>query len=115
MDETFMILKVPQLIKGIGRLGYEVVTTPKDIDEKSGLSEVEKYFYISLPFTALLLLHMFIPWHVLHNPWVQLVLATPVFAIGLWHFGRSAWHSLKGGIPNMDVLIIIGAIVKKAL
>jgi Cu+-exporting ATPase len=90
-------------------LGYEVVTTPKDIDEKSGLSEVEKYFYISLPFTALLLLHMFIPWHVLHNPWVQLVLATPVFAIGLWHFGRSAWHSLKGGIPNMDVLIIIGA------
>lgn len=101
--------KVPQLIKGIGRLGYEVVTTPKDIDEKSGLSDVEKYFYFSLPFTALLLLHMFIPWHVLHNPWVQLVLATPVFAIGLWHFGRSAWHSLKGGIPNMDVLIIIGA------
>lgn len=102
--------KLPKVIKGIDKLGYKVVTTPPLEGEKEGMSRVEKYFYASLPFTALLILHMFVPWHLLHNPWVQLSLATPVFAIGLWHFGRSAWHSLKGGIPNMDVLIILGAI-----
>src|SRR5690606_25867964 len=56
-----------------------------------------------------LLMHMFSDWHVLHNPWVQLVLATPVFAIGVRQFGVSAVRSLRHGIPNMDVLIIIGA------
>jgi Cu+-exporting ATPase len=101
--------KIPRLIKGINKLGYTAVANPPAEGEKTGLSKVEKYFYISLPFTFLLLLHMFVPWHVLHNPWLQLILATPVFAIGLWHFGRSGWHSLKGGIPNMDVLIILGA------
>ena len=107
--DTVETNKIPALIKGINRLGYQVIETPKNPEQHSGMSRVEQYFFISLPFTALLLLHMFIPWHVLHNPWVQLVLATPVFAIGVWHFGRSGWHSLKGGIPNMDVLIILGA------
>lgn len=37
--------------------------------------------------------------------YVQLVLATPVFLLGVWHFGRSALASLRTGVPNMDVLI----------
>ncbi|UPT67352.1 MAG: heavy metal translocating P-type ATPase [Sphingobacteriales bacterium JAD_PAG50586_3] len=28
--------------------------------------------------------------------------------MGILHFGRSAWGSLKAGVPNMDVLIFIG-------
>ncbi len=52
---------------------------------------------------------MVLPWEPLHNPWVQLILSIPVYAVGLWFFGRSAYHSLKGGVPNMDVLIFIGA------
>ncbi|PSR04915.1 MAG: hypothetical protein BRD50_02515 [Bacteroidetes bacterium SW_11_45_7] len=51
---------------------------------------------------------MFLPPSFLGNQYVQLGFATPVFLLGLYHFGKSAWHSLKAGIPNMDVLITIG-------
>ncbi|MFA7269441.1 MAG: heavy metal translocating P-type ATPase [Sterolibacterium sp.] len=40
--------------------------------------------------------------------WLQLVLATPVqFWIG-WRFYRGAWHALRGGGGNMDVLVALG-------
>lgn len=52
---------------------------------------------------------MFVSWHVLHLPWVQLLLSIPVYGTGLWFFGKSALASLKGGVPNMDVLIFMGA------
>ena len=47
--------------------------------------------------------------HVLMNPYVQLALTIPVFLLG-WIFLRSAWKSVTKGIPNMNVLIAIGAI-----
>ena len=47
--------------------------------------------------------------HILRNPLVQLGLCLPVFAIGCYHFGRSAWASLKLKKPNMDVLIMMGS------
>jgi P-type Cu+ transporter len=44
----------------------------------------------------------------LHEPWVQLALATPVqFIIG-WRFYRNAWYSLKAGSPGMDLLVAMG-------
>ncbi|MEL7339369.1 MAG: HAD-IC family P-type ATPase, partial [Bacteroidota bacterium] len=97
--------KLPQLIKGIEKLGFQVVP---DEEESTGLSAVEKYFYFSLPFSFLLLLHMFLPHGWLHEPWVQFGLALPVYLVGTYHFGRSAWYSLRSGVPNMDVLISIG-------
>ncbi|MBT8196247.1 MAG: cadmium-translocating P-type ATPase, partial [Bacteroidia bacterium] len=42
-------------------------------------------------------------------PLVQLVLSLPVMIIGLNYFGKSAWHSLKQKMPNMDVLITMGS------
>ncbi len=53
---------------------------------------------------------MFIPWNVLHNPWFQLIASLPVYIIGFLFFGRSAFHSVKNGVPNMDVLIFIGSL-----
>lgn len=98
---------LPKMIKGIEQLGFQVV---KDEAEESGrLSKIEKYFYFCLIFTLPLLLHMFVSWQPLHNPWVQLILTIPVFLVGMFHFGRSGWNSLKSGVPNMDVLITIGA------
>ena len=47
--------------------------------------------------------------HILYNPIVQLLLCLPVYLIGLDYFGRSAFKSLRIGIPNMDVLIFIGS------
>ncbi|MEO0898454.1 MAG: cation-translocating P-type ATPase [Bacteroidota bacterium] len=95
-------------VKGIENLGFEVVQDEEGGEE--GWSRVEKYFAISLVFTLPLILHMFISWHVLHNPWVQFGLSLPVFILGMLYFGRSAWSSIKAGVPNMDVLISIGAI-----
>jgi len=70
---------------------------------------IEKRFYFSLLFTTPLLSHMFLPFiEILQNPIVQLLLCLPVFTMGLQYFGKSAFHSLKAGIPNMDVLITMG-------
>jgi P-type Cu+ transporter len=44
----------------------------------------------------------------LHNPLLQLILATPVqFFIGA-RFYRAGWKSLRAGSPGMDVLVALG-------
>ncbi|HEY9176297.1 MAG TPA: cation transporter, partial [Flavipsychrobacter sp.] len=101
---------VNKVYDAIDGLGYKVV---RDTDDTAmapaGKDYTTAYLIISAIFTLPLLMHMFSSWHLLHNPWVQLVLATPVYIIGLRQFGVSAVRSLRHGIPNMDVLIIIGA------
>jgi Cu+-exporting ATPase len=47
--------------------------------------------------------------HFLHNPFVQLALCLPVFIVGMNYFGKSAINSLRSGVPNMNVLIALGA------
>jgi len=42
------------------------------------------------------------------NHWVQFWMALPVFLIGAFHFGGSAYKALRHGEINMDVLIFIG-------
>ncbi len=69
----------------------------------------DKLLPICIALTVPLLAHMFLSWPLLHNIWFQLALATPVFGIGWWVFGRSAVKSLRNGWPNMNVLIILGA------
>ncbi len=70
-------------------------------------------FLACLPFTLVLVLHMFpslhhrLPW--LMNAWLQLALCAPVYIIGMSFYGKSAWKSLRNGIPNMNVLIALGA------
>lgn len=53
---------------------------------------------------------MFFPDSFLGNPYVQLGLVLPVMAVGGWHFIKSAYYSLKSGVPNMDVLISVGSL-----
>jgi Cu+-exporting ATPase len=77
--------------------------------QTSFYDKVENKFIFCALFTAPLLLHMLFPWHFLHNPIVQLLLCLPVFLVGCLHFGKSAYSSVKGGVPNMDVLIFIGS------
>ncbi|MCP5277159.1 MAG: copper-translocating P-type ATPase [Thiobacillus sp.] len=40
--------------------------------------------------------------------WTQLLLATPVQFWAGWRFYAGAWHSLRGGGANMDVLVSLG-------
>ena len=57
------------------------------------------------------MLHMIPGLHIhwLMNPWLQLGLTIPVYIVGMDFFGRSAWKSLRNGLPNMNVLIALGA------
>ncbi|XZF13885.1 heavy metal translocating P-type ATPase [Chitinophagaceae bacterium MMS25-I14] len=103
--------EVTKIYDAIDSLGYHVV---RDEAAEAGHNHQHSnsttiLLIICAVFTVPLLAHMFVNWPVLHMPLVQFALATPVFAIGCYSFVPSAWRSLKHGIPNMDVLIMLGA------
>ena len=101
-----------KLAAGIHDLGYSVSTHVHEQGERRRfLSNNLQRFLFCLPFTAVLMLHM-IPSlhnHWLMQPWIQLALTLPVYVVGMVFFGKSAWKSLKNGLPNMNVLIALGA------
>lgn len=106
------------IAKGIGSLGYKVVNEdqPAQTIQHStfNIQNIFKNhlqrFLFCLPFTLVLMLHM-LPWHIhfLMNPWIQLGICLPVYIVGMSYFGVSAVKSLRGGVPNMNVLIALGA------
>lgn len=101
-----------EIVKGINSLGYSVTSQqPTTRNQKRFLHTHLQRFLFCLPFTLLLMLHMIpgIEIHWLMNPWVQLVLTLPVYIAGMSFFGKSAYKSLRNGLPNMNVLIAIGA------
>ncbi|PJA09525.1 MAG: ATPase P [Flavobacteriales bacterium CG_4_10_14_0_2_um_filter_32_8] len=104
-------LNLADIKKSINSIGYKVIEE-NDVHgnhHHEGGFTIEKKFYFTLIFTIPLFFHMFFPHDfIINNVWVQLGLCLPVFTIGFYHFGKSAWGSLKSGVPNMDVLIIIG-------
>ncbi|MFK7907521.1 MAG: heavy metal translocating P-type ATPase [Chitinophagales bacterium] len=84
-------------------------STSKSSFQLRDLFNIQNLLYLSAALSLPLFLAMFLPFPFLHHPYVQLALATPVFIIGCLYFGRSAFYSLQSGIPNMDVLVILGA------
>ncbi len=104
-----------KLQAGIKKLGYTVA-------DENGIAATKKMRFLStnrqrflftLPFTLVLMLHMLpasIHPHWLMNPWIQLAICLPVFLVGMYFFGRSALKSLLHGVPNMNVLIAVGAL-----
>lgn len=104
--------KLPEVISGIRQLGYSVsepAAGGSGLSKESLFKSLEFRFWVSVVFTLPLLLHMIVHHPLLHNPWFQLSMSLPVYFIGMMYFGKSAWNSLKTGIPNMDVLITIGS------
>ncbi len=102
------------IAKGIEDLGYHVANQPQTVNNKPKTKFFSNHlqrFLFCLPFTLVLMLHM-LPWHFhfLMNPWIQLAICLPVFIVGMGYFGVSALKSLRRGIPNMNVLIAIGAL-----
>ena len=94
------------IISLIEEIGYKVKKNQKE----NKYERVEILFFISLLFTIPLFSHMFLDSsNILYNPLVQLALCIPVYVIGIIYFGKSAFGSLKIGVPNMDVLIFIGS------
>ena len=99
------------LIKGIQKLGYKV-RGQEEKQVKKWLDNNRDRALFSFLFTAPLVLHMLpgVHIHFLMNPYVQLALTLPVFIVGILYFGKSAWYSIVSGIPNMNVLVSIGAL-----
>lgn len=104
-------LEESKISNGIKALGYKVVGTATQSTEKKEINPQLRRLLICLPFTLVLMLHMIpgLQLHWLMNPWIQLILCLPVYFIGMKFFGRSALKSLRNGMPNMNVLIALGA------
>ncbi|PWT76507.1 MAG: cadmium-translocating P-type ATPase [Bacteroidetes bacterium] len=104
-----------EIKKGIEDLGYKVIeeaSAAKEESRKKPINQFLRYLIICAPFTFLLLLPMLDKWvnlHWLMNPWLQLILCIPVYVTGMIFFGRSAWMSIRNGMPNMNVLVALGA------
>jgi Cu+-exporting ATPase len=110
-----------KITKGISDLGYKVVDEKLDGHGHSTHSHRHEHgrflhshlqrFWFCFPFTAILMLHMIPGVHIhwLMNPWVQLALTLPVYLVGMSFFGKSAWKSIRNRMPNMNVLIAVGA------
>ncbi|NCI45515.1 heavy metal translocating P-type ATPase [Sediminibacterium soli] len=106
-----------EIAEGIESLGYQVVGHSHGHGHEHGSGQklfknhFQRFLFCAV-FTLPLMLHM-VPGlhsHLLMNPYVQLALTVPVFIVGMDFFGRSAWKSLTKGIPNMNVLIALGAV-----
>ena len=103
----------------IRNLGYEafpevVDETVEDAAAEDREKQLRRQFIVSASLSFPLLAAMFAgllkieALMILHNPIVQLALATPVqFVIG-YRFYRNAFKSIKSGSPGMDVLVALG-------
>ncbi len=103
---------VDKAIKVIESAGYKASLPEVNQKGKNGkkkLSTIEKKFWFTAVFTTPLILAMFLPWDFMHNDIFQLALTIPVFTVGFFHFGKSAFYSLRSGVTNMDVLIFMGS------
>jgi Cu+-exporting ATPase len=103
-----------QIINGIESLGYTVQNEDTQAPKRGKriFSSHKQRFLFCLVFTIPLMLHMFDKWmhiHWLMNPWIQLGLCLPVYVVGMDFFGRSAFKSIRNRMPNMNVLVTIGA------
>jgi Cu+-exporting ATPase len=106
------------LIAAVRRAGYDARESGLDTravekERKAAAYRAElKRFWVSVVLTLPLVAQMgamFSGEHVDLLPrWLQLALATPVqFWIG-WRFYVGAYHALRGGAGNMDVLVALG-------
>jgi Cu+-exporting ATPase len=101
-------LSLSSIVTDIESLGYKVVLDQNNGD-KVWYKTTAGRFYLTLPFSAVLMLHMVFPNSFLGNQWVQLILCLPVFIIGWISFGKSSIASTLNRTPNMDVLILLGS------
>ena len=102
-------LSLQNVKKEIENLGYKVRKEEIADEKKSRFSPLEIRFGISALLTLPLLAHMFSNNALLNDPIFQIAMSFPVMLIGWSFFGKSAYYSLKSGVPNMDVLISIGS------
>ncbi len=105
-----------ELKKAITKLGYEAKGTTEVVDRSEEQDSLRVRLIASTVLTIPLVLAMIVNIfniegmlsEILHKPWVQLALATPVqFIIGA-KFYVNSYKAIKNKSANMDVLIALG-------
>lgn len=113
IDESGIVTKIE-------KAGYEA-TPIRNVDEADDRERKQKAyrrdvftFWGSVILTIPLVVQMFVMLFggaAFMPNWVSWILATPVqFYVG-WRFYKGAYHSLRGGAANMDVLVALGTSV----
>ena len=115
VDFNPQFANIPALISAIQHAGYDAHAMRDFAAEKQLRAEAYLHerlqFVIALLLTAPLLLEMglmFFGRHTVLPVWLQWLLATPVQFWSGKRFYVGAWHSLRGGGANMDVLVALG-------
>ena len=116
-------LTIRQIQEKVSKLGYEAhnIADASEVDREQKIREEEikgQRFrlilstVLSLPLLFAMVFHsigvMGRITDFLMNPYVQLVLATPVQFVAGWPFYRGAYVALSNGSANMDVLVALG-------
>lgn len=105
--------------KAVEEAGYKARFANEEENSKgspTGFNALTTKLYFSLAVGVLLLWATF-PWlmetapHILHNGWLQLLLATPIQFWAGFDFYRSAIAGLRHRAANMDTLVAIGTSV----
>lgn len=105
--------------KTVASLGYRAHVDAVDTndvlaaDRAQELQELKRKLYFSVPLTLLLIIGSMVPAApaLLQNPWVQLLLATPIQLWVGWRYYQSAWSALQNKTANMDTLVALGTSV----
>ncbi|UTH74826.1 heavy metal translocating P-type ATPase [Chromobacterium sp. IIBBL 290-4] len=103
------------LLQAVAKAGYQAeaaAEAPDQAERHAAHYRRELAWFVfsaalTLPFLAEMAAMLFGHHGLLPRDW-QLWLATPVQFIVGWRFYRGAWHALKGGGANMDVLVALG-------
>ena len=98
------------VVSEINKLGYNASGIKEEIQTKNKYSPLYIKTILALTFTLPLWLTMVLSSAWMHSFLFQIVLSSLVLTIGLNHFGKSALGSLQQLRPNMDVLIMMGAL-----
>jgi Cu+-exporting ATPase len=112
------LVSIAELRKEVQTLGFGASSasdTSTDETEKTRQKEIRLQIarfvlaaVLSLPLFWMMLTGLMGQHKFMLSPWVQLALATPVQFVAGWQFYRGAYHSLKTGGANMDVLVALG-------
>ncbi|SCG81763.1 Cu2+-exporting ATPase [Proteiniborus sp. DW1] len=111
-------LTVEDFKNAINKAGYkavEEIDTSVDREKEAREKEIKSLKHLliisailTIPLFSAMFFHMAGVHSILSNGYFQLLLATPVQFIVGYRFYRGAYHSLRGGGANMDVLVAMG-------
>lgn len=108
---------IKAISKAVKKAGYSVVEDREKYRKREFKILLVSFIFaavLTLPFLATMILMLAAPHsaaaRVLHNGWLQFVLASLVeFGVG-WRFFKGGWDSVRGGSANMDVLVSLGTL-----